>query len=149
MSTHVKYLTSSVTKDIYGDSLSPATQGSAGVDLRSTKDIILEYNQTELIPTGLSVQIPENHVGLVFLRSSIGYKGLRLTNGVGVIDSDYRGEILLSVQNHIPAKFYVIKSGERIGQLVVVPILAGALVGVESLDDTDRGSGGFGSTGEH
>lgn len=149
MSTHVKYQMSSVTKDIYGDSLSPATQGSAGVDLRSSKDIILEYNQTELIPTGLSVQIPEDHVGLVFLRSSVGNKGLRLTNGVGVIDSDYRGEILLSVQNHVPAKFHTIKSGERIGQLVIVPILSGAFVGVESLDETDRGSGGFGSTGGH
>lgn len=147
MTPQIKYEMNSTTQNLYKDYVGPATEGSAGIDLRAAKSVVLEYNQTELIPTGLKVEIPKGHVGLVFLRSSLGAKGYRLSNGVGVIDSDYRGEILLPIHNLVPAKFVSILEGDRLAQLVVLPIVSGAFVGVEDLSETDRGSGGFGSTG--
>ena len=143
-----KYELSETTKQYYKNQLEPRTLGSAGIDLRSTKDVLLNFGETELIPTGLKVHIPEGHVGLVFLRSSMGLKGLRLANGVGVIDSDYRGEILLAIHNEVKQKFFVINAGDRIGQMVILPIVNTAWVGVDSLEETDRGAGGFGSTGQ-
>lgn len=121
---------------------------SAGLDLRSKVDIDVIPNRTTFIPTGLRIALEPNTVGLLFPRSGLSTKfGLRLANGVGVIDADYRGEIIVPIY-HDTSGIYKVKSGERIAQLVVVPILSPTLFErVSELDETERGAGGFGSTG--
>lgn len=121
---------------------------SAGLDLRSKVGIEVIPNRTTFIPTGLRVALNPNTVGLLFPRSGLSTKfGLRLANGVGVIDADYRGEIIVPIY-HDASGIYSVKAGERIAQLVVVPILSPALFErVATLDETERGEGGFGSTG--
>lgn len=121
---------------------------SAGLDLRSKVGIEVIPNRTTFIPTGLRVALKPNTVGLLFPRSGLSTKfGLRLANGVGVIDADYRGEIIVPIY-HDASGIYSVKAGERIAQLVVVPILSPALFErVATLDETERGEGGFGSTG--
>ena len=127
-----------------------ATDGSAGADLYAVCDSAvteIAAHETVLIHTGLAFEIPDGFVGLVFARSSLGTKrGLAPANKVGVIDSDYRGEVMVSLHNHTdnPAQ---IENGERIAQLVIVPFLKADFTEVPELDDTDRGAGGFGSTG--
>lgn len=120
-----------------------ATPGSAGFDLTAVSkeedDYIIKYG------TGLAVEIPEGHVGLVFPRSSIYKTGLLLTNSVGVIDSDYRGEISAVFTNIEFHKEY--KVGDRIAQLVIMPIPAVKFEEAEELTETKRGAGGYGSTG--
>ena len=127
-----------------------ATEGSAGYDLTAYFEDpddfeLITNNEAITARTGVSVAIPTGYVGLVHVRSSLGAKGLMLANGTGVIDSDYRGEILLK----LTARNYpvVIDHGDRIAQLVIVPILTPELEQVETLDTTERGTGGFGSTG--
>lgn len=144
--TSLNYTLSPSVEKYYGSSLRGATEDSAGLDLRIANDVVLFPNQTELIPTGISVAIPQSYFGLVSLRSSLGKRGLRLANSVGIIDSDYRGEILLALHNitDLPMSF---KTGERVAQLVVISHLPVDYTQVQTLDDTDRGSGGFGSTG--
>ncbi len=128
-----------------------ATDGSAGADLYALcdKDFVeIQAHETVLIHTGLSFEIPDGYVGLVFARSSLGSKrGLAPANKVGVIDSDYRGELMVSLHNHseITQK---IENEERIAQLLIVPFLKANFILSDELEDTDRGSGGFGSTGE-
>lgn len=121
---------------------------SAGLDLRSKVDIDVIPNRTTFIPTGLRIALEPNTVGLLFPRSGLSTKyGLRLANGVGVIDADYRGEIIVPIY-HDTSGIYSVKAGERIAQLVVMPILSPALFErVSTLDETERGAGGFGSTG--
>lgn len=128
-----------------------AHQNDAGIDLTCT-DITQEINEAgQLIlvyHTGLAVEIPEGYVGLAFQRSSVATKSITLTNCVGVIDSGYRGEILgkfRSTTDVVPA---IYKPGERFAQLVIVPYLNVELEEVTELSETDRGEGGFGSTGE-
>jgi dUTP pyrophosphatase len=129
----------------------------AGLDLKAKKDYILRAHQRELVGTGVHVKIPEGYVGLLFPRSSLSKKGITMTNSVGVIDSDYRGEIMASLcyvrndNNHLMQSQQHIDKYERIVQLVVVPI---SLVDPikwegteEEWNDTVRGHGGFGSTG--
>lgn len=100
------------------------------------------------IRTGIKVAIPQGYVGLLFVRSSLGAKlGLSLANSVGVIDADYRGEVLACLRNST-SKTQTLKLGERFCQLVVVPVDLADWVEVEHLDDTARGAGGFGSTGQ-
>ena len=126
-----------------------ATKNSAGADLYNMKDVQVEIapHQTVLIKTGLAVEIPEGYVGLVFARSGIASKrGLAPANKVGVIDSDYRGEWMVALHNHSDFAATV-DGGERIAQVVVVPYIQGAFTEVDELSDTERGSGGFGSTG--
>ncbi len=104
--------------------------------------------ETAFVPTGLAMAIPTGYVGLVYARSGLACKrGLAPANKVGVIDSDYRGEFLVALHNH-GAVAQTIAPGERIAQLVVAPILMPEYVETEALDDTQRGTGGFGSTGK-
>ena len=127
-----------------------ATQGSAGMDLCACIDapLTLRGGETAVIPTGIAIALPSNEAGaFVFARSSLAIKhGIGLLNSVGVIDSDYRGEIKVGVINQINEP-YTIEPGERIAQLVVMPVCPVDTVEVESLDETARGEGGFGSTG--
>ena len=104
--------------------------------------------KTVMLPTGLSMEIPEGYVGLIFARSSLGTKrGLAPANKVGVIDSDYRGEVKVALHNHSDQP-QTVEPGERVAQLVIVPFLAAEYEEVQELSDTDRGEGGFGSTGK-
>lgn len=99
-----------------------------------------------MVPTGISISLPHNTVGLLFARSGLASKGLALANGVGVIDSDYRGEIKLCMYNMNDYPFEI-QMGDRVGQLAVMSCQQFNWLAVTSLDSTDRGSGGFGSTG--
>lgn len=127
-----------------------ATAGSAGMDLSANiaQAITLAPGQRSLIPTGIAIAIPNRYlVGLVFARSGLaGRHGVCLANGVGVIDSDYTGEILCALKN-TGDKPYLVQPGDRIAQLVFVPIAVASFAVVEDLAATERGAGGFGSTG--
>lgn len=129
---------------------SRGTSGSAGLDLMACLDepVVISPRQLVRIPTGIAVALPgPEYVALVFARSGLGIKhGISLSNGVGVIDSDYRGEIQVGLTNlsHTP---YTVQPGDRIAQLVVMPVVTPEVEVVEELEDTDRGTGGFGSTG--
>jgi deoxyuridine 5''-triphosphate nucleotidohydrolase (dut) len=125
------------------------TDGSAGYDLCACieKDFVLNIGDLAIIPTGLAIEVPLGHAGMVFTRSGLGAKhGVHLSNGVGVIDSDYRGEVHVALTNSgkVP---YVICPGERIAQLITMPIVLPDIELVEELTETERGEGGFGSTG--
>lgn len=127
-----------------------ATQGAAGLDLRActNDETCIMPGDTALLPTGLAVALPEGSVGLVFGRSGLGIRhGIVPANAVGVIDADYRGEILVGLTNH-SAEPYIIIPGDRIAQLVIVPVLTPPIEEVMNLSDTARGDGGFGSTGK-
>ena len=122
------------------------TKGSAGADLSANNTTILVPRGYGMIGTGISISLPHNTVGLVFARSGLASKGLTLANGVGVIDSDYRGEIKLCMYNMNEYPFEI-QAGDRVGQIVVVPVHQFNWLAVTSLDSTERGTGGFGSTG--
>ncbi|MBQ3865869.1 MAG: dUTP diphosphatase [Clostridia bacterium] len=122
---------------------------AAGADLYACteSDLILKPGETALIPTGLIVALPEGTVGLVYARSGLALReGLAPANKVGVIDCDYRGEVMVALYNH-SAEPRTVSPGERIAQLVITPYLAGAFEEGD-VDDTARGAGGFGSTGK-
>jgi len=127
-----------------------ATAGSAGVDLCAEliEPLIVNPGEHVKIPTGLAIELPSQQVvALVFARSGLASRhGMGLTNGVGVIDSDYRGEIQVLMSNSGPQPV-TINSGDRIAQMVFLPVFRAIFQEVEELQDTDRGSGGFGSTG--
>jgi dUTP pyrophosphatase len=127
-----------------------ATSGSAGMDLRACieEPIVMEAGQIAKIPTGIAIQIPDRYVGgFVFPRSGLSSKyGISLINCVGVIDSDYTGEIICPVINH-GDKSFTVNPGDRIAQLVFMPVCNATLVQTDDLQETQRGSGGFGSTG--
>lgn len=124
-----------------------AHEGDAGMDLRSTRRVTIYPNMRVTVGTGVSVQIPEGHVGLVFPRSGLASKrGITLANCVGVIDSGYRGEIMVPLHN-ISSRPMRVDAGERVCQLVIVPFVTATPVVVGSLEDSERGEGGLGSTG--
>ena len=127
-----------------------ATPGSAGLDLRACLDeaVTLNPGETTLIKTGLSVYIEDpNLAGLILPRSGLGHKhGIVLGNLVGLIDSDYQGELMVSCWNR-GDKAFTMEVGERIAQLVIVPVVQAEFDLVEEFEATDRGEGGFGSTG--
>ncbi len=127
-----------------------ATPGSAGLDLRACLDapLLLEPGRAVLISTGLSIYVADPALAAVILpRSGLGHKhGLVLGNLVGLIDSDYQGPLMVSCWNR-SACAYTLQPGERIAQLVIVPVVQVELQVVENFTATDRGSGGFGSTG--
>lgn len=127
-----------------------ATAGAACMDLCACIDapVTLEAGVRALIPTGIAIALPSaDYVALVFARSGLGIKqGVCLSNGVGVIDSDYRGEIGVGLVN-LGQSAYTVQPGDRIAQLMVTPVVQPTVVQVSALDDTDRGAGGFGSTG--
>lgn len=122
---------------------------AAGADLYAVLDAPLTLNagETVLVHTGLAIEIPTGFVGLVCARSGLATKrGLAPANKVGVIDADYRGEIMVALHNH-SAVPQTIEHGERVAQLILMPYLTAAYEETDSLSDTDRGAGGFGSTG--
>lgn len=124
-----------------------ATAGSAGADISSAADVTIKPGETKLIPTGLVMEIPAGHVGLMFPRSGLSLKtSLRQPNSVGVIDSDYRGEVRGMFTN-TGAEDVEFKRGDRIAQMIVLPIPGVEWVEVAELGKTERGEGGFGSTG--
>lgn len=122
---------------------------SAGADIFAVLDAPLEIapGETVFIHTYLSAEIPENHVGLIFARSSLGSKrGLAPANKVGVIDSDYRGEIMVALFNH-SGEPQTVEPFERVAQFMIVPFIKAEFTESETLSSTERGQGGFGSTG--
>ncbi|MDV7211714.1 dUTP diphosphatase [Azotobacter beijerinckii] len=129
-----------------------ATAGSAGLDLRAmlAEELTLEPGQTTLIPTGLAIHIADpNLAALVLPRSGLGHKhGIVLGNLVGLIDSDYQGELMVSCWNRGQSAFRI-AVGERIAQLVLVPVVQARFELVEAFDETQRGTGGFGHSGSH
>jgi dUTP pyrophosphatase len=129
-----------------------ATEGSAGMDLRACLDdaLTLQPGETQLIPTGIAIHINDPGLAATILpRSGLGHKhGIVLGNLVGLIDSDYQGQLFISCWNRGSDSF-TIEVGDRIAQLVFVPVVQVELNQVESFDDTDRGEGGFGSSGKN
>lgn len=121
---------------------------AAGADLYSCSDTVeIAPNETVLIHTGIAVELPEGYVGLVYARSGLASKrGLAPANKVGVIDCDYRGEIMVALHNH-SAETRTVEKGERIAQFVIAPYFTAEFNEVDELSDTVRGAGGFGSTG--
>lgn len=125
------------------------TEGAAGYDLCVCLEapVTLQPGEGYPFPTGLAAEIPQGYAGMVFCRSGLGVKhGISLPNCVGVIDSDYRGELVVPLRNFGDGT-YTIHPGERIAQLVIMPVLLPEIVEVEELSQTQRGQGGFGSTG--
>lgn len=128
-----------------------ATAGSAGMDLSACidEDITIRPGDLKIIPTGIAIELPSaEYVAYIFARSGLGIKhGICLSNGVGVIDSDYRGEVCVGLCN-VSDKEYTITPGERVAQMVISPVSLMPAVEVSELSDTERGQGGFGSTGK-
>ncbi len=125
-----------------------AYEGDAGLDLRANESVVLKPFERRLISTGLAIAIPEGYAGFVQPRSGMALKrGLSMANTPGLIDSHYRGELKVVAINLDPEKDIVIERGERIAQLVIQQVPVVTLTEVSELDDTDRGAGGFGSSG--
>lgn len=140
----VKKLNEKATLPTYG---SPE---AAGADLYACLEapVTIEAGETAFIPTGLAMEVPKGCAGLIYARSSLGTKrGLAPANKVGVIDSDYRGQVMVVLHNHGKVA-QTIAHGERIAQLLITPVLTPAYEEAEELTDTARGQGGFGSTGK-
>lgn len=122
---------------------------AAGADLYACteENIVIMPGETKLIHTGLAMEIPEGYAGLIYARSGLATKqGLAPANKVGVVDADYRGEVMVALHNH-SGNEAVVEHGERIAQLVITPFLTAEFVCRDELEDTVRGAGGFGSTG--
>lgn len=123
---------------------------AAGADLCACieENVTILPGQTSFIPTGLAMELPRGYVGLIYARSGMACKrGLAPANKVGVIDSDYRGEFIVALYNH-GTEPQTVSNGERIAQLVITPVLIPCYEEVAELNETQRGSGGFGSTGK-
>lgn len=129
-----------------------ATPGSAGLDLRACLDasITLKPGETQLIPTGLAIHLADaGYAAVILPRSGLGHKhGIVLGNLVGLIDSDYQGQLMVSLWNRGQNEF-VVQPFERIAQMVIVPVVQAEFRVVEDFDASTRGAGGFGSTGKH
>ena len=126
------------------------SQEAAGADLYACleEDVAIAPGKTVFIPTGLAMALPRDYVGLVYARSGLACKqDLAPANKVGVIDSDYRGEFMIALHNH-GAETRTVANGDRIAQLVVTPIIQPDYFEADTLEDTARGTGGFGSTGK-
>ena len=128
-----------------------ASAGAAAMDLHACMDeaVTIPAGGRKVIPTGIAIALPSaDYVALVFARSGLGIKhGIAPANCVGVIDSDYRGEFIVALHNH-SGENQTVEHGERVAQLVITPVYTPGFQEVASLSDTDRGSGGFGSTGK-
>ncbi len=146
----IKYIRTSTDKSLEAKAPKYATVGSAGMDLSACvpEDILIKPGEIVMVKTGIAIQIPNSSIGgFVFPRSGLSSRyGISLANCVGVIDSDYTGEIICPVINH-GSSDYTVKSGDRIAQIVFLPVLRAKLQEVSSLEETERGIGGFGSTG--
>ena len=126
-----------------------ATSGAAALDLHAciSQPVVISSGGEALIPTGLAVAVPEGHVGILAVRSSMGIRhGVSLSNGIGVIDSDYRGPLRVGLHN-LRTEPYTVQPGDRIAQLLVLPVVRPEIELVDVLPETERGERGFGSTG--
>lgn len=145
MKLNFKKLNENAVMPTYG------SEFAAGADLYACTNgetIVIESGETKLIKTGLAMEIPEGYAGLIYARSGIANKrGLAPSNKVGVVDSDYRGEIMVSLHNH-SNETQSIADGERIAQMVITPFLKVEYQEVSEISETVRGEGGFGSTGK-
>lgn len=147
MKLQIKVISDKIGKDIPLPYY--ATEGAAGLDLHACIDgpVVVPADGEAFIPTGITAAIPEGYVGIMAVRSSMGIRhGITMTNGIGVIDSDYRGPMSVGLHNY-RGEDYVVEPGDRIAQLVIVPVLHPETEVVEALPETVRGAGGFGSTG--
>lgn len=138
-------------KKLHPDAVLPTygSEFSAGADLYALTDeeLVFQPGETKLVKTGLAMEIPEGYAGLIYARSGLASKrGLAPANKVGVVDSDYRGEVMVALHNHSTMEQRVAPK-ERIAQLVIAPFLKAEFAVCEELGDTARGAGGFGSTG--
>ena len=143
MNVNIKKLNENAVIPTYG------SEFAAGADLYACLDAPVTVNpgETYLVPTGLAMELPEGYAGLIYARSGLASKkGLAPANKVGVVDSDYRGQVMVALHNH-SCVAATIEHGERIAQLVVTPYIVSNFITVEELGDTARGEGGFGSTG--
>lgn len=144
MKVNIKKLKENAILPTYG------SVAAAGADLYAcnSEKIVIPAHKTVMVPTGLSMEIPEGYAGLIYARSGIATKrGLAPANKVGVVDSDYRGEVLVALHNHSDEDAEI-DVNERIAQLVIAPFLKVEFNETEELSDTVRGEGGFGSTGK-
>jgi len=138
----------------HGDGLEPPayeSQAAAGLDLRAAIDLetplVIEPGARALVPTGLAIALPQDFEAQVRPRSGLAARhGVTVLNSPGTVDADYRGEVKVILINHGDSPF-VIERGMRIAQMVIAPVTRAAMIAVESLDETERGGGGFGSTG--
>jgi dUTP pyrophosphatase len=136
-------------KRLTPDAIAPTqqTDGAAGFDLHALTDVTLYPGERSLVKTGIAVQIPKGYVGMVCSRSGLALKhGVFVLNAPGIVDSDYRGDVGVILMN-MGGYEYTVLSGDRIAQLVIAPIGKSVVMEVSELDDTQRGAGGFGSTG--
>jgi len=144
MTVKVKKLDARAILPVYG---SPSAAGADLYALLEGDSLLIGAGETALIGTGLALEIPEGYVGLVYARSGLATKkGLAPANKVGVIDSDYRGELKVALYNQSD-RAQTVSAGERIAQLVIAPYLSASFEEADALSDTTRGAGGFGSTG--
>lgn len=144
MKVNVKKINENAILPTYG------TPYAAGADLYcpTGESVTIAPHATALIKTGLAVEIPEGFVGLIYARSGIATKrGLAPANKVGVVDSDYRGEVMVALHNHSDIE-QIVEGGERVAQLVIAPYVSADFCEVETLSETVRAEGGFGSTGK-
>ena len=144
MRVFIKKLDERATLPTYGSA------AAAGADLYALcdADIAVKAGETVLVRTGLAMEIPEGYAGLIYARSGLASKrGLAPANKVGVIDADYRGEVMVALHNHSTTT-QTVANGERIAQLVIAPFLHADFAQTDELSDTVRGAGGFGSTGK-
>lgn len=141
MELSFKKLTETAKEPVY------STPGSAGADMFASEDVTITPQETKRIPTGIAMEIPKGHVGLMFPRSGLSLRtSLRQPHSVGVIDSDYRGEVSGMFTNTGSEKV-TIEQGCKFAQMVIVPIVKVKWTQVDELSETERGAGGFGSTG--
>lgn len=138
-------------KKLSDDAIIPTrgTEEAAGLDLYATETVLIQPEHSASIHTGICMEIPKGYVGLIYARSGLACKkGLRLANCVGVVDSDYRGEIIVCLRNDDIKSSHTIEKGDRCAQLVITSYWTGSCELKDTLSDTDRGTGGFGSTGK-
>ncbi|MFF2270734.1 dUTP diphosphatase [Agromyces sp. NPDC058136] len=125
-----------------------AHEGDAGADLHATESIVLEPGERATVGTGVSIALPAGHVAFVVPRSGLAFKhGITIVNAPGTVDAGYRGEIKVALLNTDAREAYTIEAGDRIAQLVIMPVVRARFVEVEQLPGSLRGDGGFGSTG--
>ena len=143
MRVNIKKLNENAKMPTYG------SEYAAGADLYAclSEDTVILPGETKLIGTGLSIEVPEGYGAFIYARSGLASKrGLAPANKVGVVDADYRGEVMVALHNH-STEAQTVCVGERIAQMVIAPFLKAEFCEVDSLSDTERGNGGFGSTG--
>lgn len=144
VNVHIKLLDPELPAPAY------AKPGDAGADLRSRVDFELEPGERALVPTGVAIALPEGYVGLVHPRSGLATKnGITIVNAPGTVDSGYRGELMVTLLNTDKTKSFHVQRGDRIAQLVIQKYEHATFTVVDELEQTERGSSGFGSSGIH